>query len=294
METECIEPESDMVCCHGGEYCNKFRFEVQAATLPMEGSNRMYLTGCFIGIFSLLRDPKVGEKAARNNDANLSIANVRRCAWKPRNLFYIGILMLVASMPSLAQDCSITYGVYDDYEPYEWMENGKARGINIELLKSIVREAGCELTIVSHPWSQMIEMLLNGKITILSASMTPKRMEDFLALQPAFIQYRILISRKGTVFINDLEQLNNSTVLTLRNSVAAESLSRANREVKLISYPSERGALKALSAGEGDFAIIDGTSHVMDEYHNLIVASKPIFPTLYGFILKKTMLTLPS
>jgi C4-dicarboxylate-specific signal transduction histidine kinase len=198
-----------------------------------------------------------------------------------------GGLMLLSSLSSFAQDCVITYGLYDDYEPYEWMENGKARGINIELLKSIVREAGCELNIVSHPWPQMIEMLRNGEITLLSASMTPKRMVDFQALQPTFIQYRVLVSRKGTVFINDLAQLNNNTVLTLTNSVAAESLAHANNEVRLISYPSEHAALKALSAGKGDFAIIDGTSNIMDDYQNLIVASKPIFPTLYGFILRK-------
>lgn len=250
--------------------------------LPSDGGNEMYLKDYFSRFAH-----RVGINSKLTSGARYPIVNKRQSIWKRGRIFASGLLILLSSLPSLARDCSITYGVYDNYEPYEWMENGKARGINIELLKSIVREAGCELNIVSHPWSQMIEMLRNGEITILSASMTPKRMADFHALQPAFIQYRVLVSRKGAVFINDFAQLNNRTVLTLTNSVAAESLAHDNNEVRLVAYPSEHAALKALSAGEGDFAIIDGTSNVMDEYHNLIVVSKPVFPTLYGFILKK-------
>lgn len=199
------------------------------------------------------------------------------------------ILSLAGSRASLAEDCRLTYGIYNDYKPFEWMENGEPHGINVELFKTVAREAGCDFGIVSLPWPVMIGMLERNELNVLSASITPSRLEHFLQLPPDFVQYRVLVGRKGSPFVNDIVTLQGKVVLVLESSVAHESLAKTNPEVTLKLFNSERSALRALSTGEGDFALIDDTSDVSGQgmFSNLTVLSQPMFPTLYGFMLRK-------
>ena len=190
---------------------------------------------------------------------------------------------------SYAQDCTLVYGVYNGYKPFEWVENNIPKGINVELFEAIAQEAGCEYTLMSRPWPQMMELLRNGEVSVVSASMTTTRMEHFIQLPPAFVQYRLFIGRKGSGFISNINELSGKTILVLSSSVAHENLLRTNPGIQLQLHNSEREALQALSAGEGDYAIIDETSNITNEYGytNLTIVSEPLFPTLYGFMLRQ-------
>lgn len=196
---------------------------------------------------------------------------------------------MVCPAAASADDCRLTYGIYDDYMPYEWLENGNPRGINVDLFKALAREAQCSYEIVAQPWPKMLDMLAAGELSMLSASLTPERLERFMQLPPDFVQYRVLIGRKGSPFISDLEKLNGKMVLVLDKSVAHESIVKAVPDVRLRLYESELGALRALLSGQGDYAMIDDTAIVAGEklISGLTVSSQPMFPTLYGFMLRK-------
>lgn len=209
--------------------------------------------------------------------------------FRTRLLTFSIILIMAGPCTALAEECKLTYGIYNDYRPFEWMENEEPHGINVELFKAIAREANCAYDIVSLPWPTMVRMLEHNELSVLSASITPSRLEHFLQLPPDFVQYRILVGRKGSSFINNIDALTGKVVLVLESSVASESLSNAVPGSILKFFDSERSALRALSEGVGDFALIDDTSDISGQggFANLTVVSQPMFPTLYGFMLRK-------
>ena len=208
----------------------------------------------------------------------------------PHLLKYLLIPFIVFLSTGTAQgeDCELVYGIYNDYKPYEWLENGTAYGINIDLLKALASEAQCGYTIINKPWAEMLDMLADGSLTILSASLTQSRMEHFIQIPPDFVQYRYLVGRKGSAFVHDMSLLSDKTILVLDRSVAHESLLKEYSGT-INTYGSERLALMALQAGFGDYALVDDTSGMGNEdlMGNLRITSPPMFPTLYGFMLKK-------
>ncbi len=204
-------------------------------------------------------------------------------------LYIIILSAVLYSGHGYCGQCRIIYGIYDNYKPFEWYEAGVPKGINIELLKAVSEKAGCEYGFISRPWPEMLKMLENEEITMLSASMTPERLTNFIQLPPSFVQYRIFIARKGSGHAAGLSSLRKKTVLALKNSVAWEKLSKGPYDVKLIPCSSETDALKKLSEGSGDFAFVDDSSEIIEkvEKSGLIIASEPMFPTLYGFMMKQ-------
>lgn len=88
-------------------------------------------------------------------------------------------------------ECSFKLGI-DVWEPYQFVDvNGDVRGIDIELVSSVINDMGCSAEYVQGTWVSLLEDLRNGDVDILlGASKTearekfayfsvPYRMEEF-------------------------------------------------------------------------------------------------------------------
>ena len=62
---------------------------------------------------------------------------------------------------------SIIFGIDKNYPPHEYVENGKVKGFNVDIIKAIAEEMGSEIEFKPMTWCEAKEALKNGSIDIL-------------------------------------------------------------------------------------------------------------------------------
>ncbi|NVJ65807.1 MAG: amino acid ABC transporter substrate-binding protein [Gammaproteobacteria bacterium] len=92
-------------------------------------------------------------------------------------------------------DCVITYG-WESRKPYQFFENKKMRGIDVDILAMAASQAGCDLAYVEKSWSELLEDVEAGKVDVLAGATptserkkfadfsTPYRKESFVLFVP--------------------------------------------------------------------------------------------------------------
>ena len=82
-------------------------------------------------------------------------------------------------------DCSLTMG-WDPWAPYQYLTpDNQVNGLEIDLISSMAKEAGCELKFVQNDWMHLLSGIRDGSIDLLGgASQTPARDKFALFSQP--------------------------------------------------------------------------------------------------------------
>lgn len=66
-------------------------------------------------------------------------------------------------------DCEITYG-WESRKPYQFFENKKMQGIDVDILANAANQVGCDLAYVEKPWSELLEDVKAGKVDVLAGA----------------------------------------------------------------------------------------------------------------------------
>lgn len=82
--------------------------------------------------------------------------------------------------------CELTMG-WDPWEPYQYLApDNQVKGLDIELISSIAKEAGCTLKFIQNDWVHLLADIKDGSIDMLgSASKTVSR-EKFAAFSDSY------------------------------------------------------------------------------------------------------------
>lgn len=122
-------------------------------------------------------------------------------------------IFLFFAFNSYAEQCKIIYGTYNYYPPYESVDDaGRYRGINIDLIKAIAKHIDCQLIFETYDWNTLKDKLSNNELTIVSSSMDRQTLEYATPLPTIFVQYRIIIGKKGAEFIKDVKNLTGKKI----------------------------------------------------------------------------------
>lgn len=74
-------------------------------------------------------------------------------------------------------DCEITLG-WESRKPYQFFENKKMQGIDVDVLSSAAASANCNLAFVEKPWAELLDEVKTGKIDVVAgATPTDERKE---------------------------------------------------------------------------------------------------------------------
>lgn len=75
--------------------------------------------------------------------------------------------------------CTITMG-WDPWEPYQYLDqDGKVRGLDIEIVSAIARAAGCTLKLVEGEWATLLVKLKDGEVDLLTGATRTESREGF-------------------------------------------------------------------------------------------------------------------
>ncbi|WP_185964277.1 substrate-binding periplasmic protein [Aliikangiella marina] len=93
--------------------------------------------------------------------------------------------------------CNLTVGVAD-WPPYQYFEKGKAKGIQVELIRQIAQAANCRLEIVNKRYFQSLKAVEDGTIDFtLNATETDSRRRFGLFSVPYRNEILVLYARRS-------------------------------------------------------------------------------------------------
>ena len=83
------------------------------------------------------------------------------------------------------EPCQLTFG-WTEWKPFQYLNaQGKIDGLQIELLRAVTNEIGCNLSFVKGSWAQLLSQIKLGQVDIIAnATETEERLEHALFSKP--------------------------------------------------------------------------------------------------------------
>ena len=168
------------------------------------------------------------------------------------------ITLIMASVLSVSLFAEKLYvGTNAEFVPYEYLENGKLTGFDVELMELIGQKAGYEIVWKDMSFDGLIPALQTGKIDAIIAGMsqTTERQKAVDFSNPYLYfksEHLVLVNNKSS--LNNKEELKNKIIGVQLGSLQEEFATKLGANVR--PYNSFLGALMDLENNKIDGVII--------------------------------------
>jgi len=146
-----------------------------------------------------------------------------------------------------------------DYPPYEYLDgNGEPAGFNVELTQAIAREIGIDVEIILAPWSETFDKLLNEQIDLVQGVYYSFDRDEYLDFSTPYTVVNHSIVTRGGEFeeLGSLEDLAGLQLLVMERDIMQDRVIEMGIDAELILVASQKEALRLLSEGVGDCALV--------------------------------------
>lgn len=187
---------------------------------------------------------------------------------------------------------TIIAGGDHDYEPLEFIgADGNPTGFHVEVLNAAARAVGIHVIHRLGQWDDVREALDSGRIDILPLLKSEHRARTLAFTSPLYVQNFEIFVRRGTPLIASVDDLRGRSIVVQRSALFEEYVRDRRLAVTLVYAPSEPEALRMLSHGSYDCAVVTqfGGRHALRTYElsNLVATGPPILPGEYCFAVRK-------
>jgi len=150
--------------------------------------------------------------------------------------------------------------IVDNYHPYTFMnDKGQPDGFSVEIARAVAKAMDLEIDIRVDKWDVAVRELGAGSIDLLPMmAKSPERDKIFDFSVPHTIAYDAIFLKKGSTGLRTLNDLSGKTVIVMNKDIAHNYLlsNDLSKNMNLLPVDSLPDALKQLSAGKGDAAIM--------------------------------------
>lgn len=162
--------------------------------------------------------------------------------------------LLLTPAPAAAQEFPI---IFEEYPPYEFIEDGEVKGINIDLIREAFRRMGLIPFFEPRPWKRALLELKEGNILALSSGFKTPEREEF-AFYPkeglAMEEVAVLSRAASPVPVKSLEDLHG-LVIGIRTDYSYGDEFDSMRDLHKTRAVSNRQLLMMLLAKRVDVII---------------------------------------
>lgn len=176
---------------------------------------------------------------------------------RPLTLLLITIAALLLAPPALAADPIVIFG-NDSKPPKSWMENGRAKGILVDILHEIEARSGLAFDLRLMPWKRAYMSARDARGGIFGLSKNKERQALFDFSELMYVDEMRLVVIKGHEFpYCSMEDLKGKTLGVTRGASYGDAFDRAKDRIFTPSEDSgATSRLRMLLAGRIDAALI--------------------------------------
>lgn len=209
------------------------------------------------------------------------------------------LLALLWPLPAGAEDLSagveppVVVGGDNQYPPYEFLdERNQPTGFNVDLTRAIAKVMGMPVEIRLGSWGEMRKALANGQVDVLQGMVsTAERANEVDFSPPHAVVHQSIWNRRSGPQITRLDQLQGKEVIVMRGSVMHDFMLQQDRGATLIPVDSLAEALRLLSSGRHDCALV---AKLPGQYlirqlklTNIAPVAAPLLAQNYGYAVRK-------
>lgn len=216
----------------------------------------------------------------------------------------VGVVSAILSCNALAfnEPDKIIAGSDATFFPYEYMQDNKPAGFDIEFINGVAKVMGREAVTIDTRWANLIPGLRGGKFDITNSSMyiTAERIK-VIDMIPYLKSGESILSVKGSEYQPKLpEEFCGHTVGSMAGTAWLKQLQTLSVEyceanklspIKIREYPTDPETTQAMLSRAVEAQITDAAvaRGVIDKLGNRVTISSEtlIYPVLNGFGIKK-------
>jgi len=174
-----------------------------------------------------------------------------------KSIMFVVIMVLFSLKAYSAQKLIF---VFEKFAPFEYTENGQAKGIAVEVIRKVCAEIKVEPVFLELPWTRAIVMVKEGSADGIFSIGYKKERESFIFYpnKPIHREAIIVISKKGkNTNIKSIKELTGRTVNVIQDNFYGDTWESFKGNCKLDFTLSSEQILKKVDAGRGDFAVFN-------------------------------------
>ncbi|MDX1453661.1 MAG: transporter substrate-binding domain-containing protein [Oleiphilaceae bacterium] len=113
-------------------------------------------------------------------------------------LVKISLVLSLLGFSVLSQaECSLET-TWEPWEPYQYQTDGQITGLDVDLVRAIMAQAGCDVNFNKRPWARALKEVESGSIHVVSgASINDERRQYANFSEPYRDETMVLMVRKG-------------------------------------------------------------------------------------------------
>jgi PAS domain S-box-containing protein len=157
---------------------------------------------------------------------------------------------------STATKPKLIVGGDHDYPPYEFLQNGKPTGFDIELMRAVADAMGFDVEFRLGPWNEVRENLEQGRIDALAGmyySADRSRLVDFSV--PHTLVTSGLFVRKDSR-IRSYADIQGKEIIVQEGDILHDVLKRNGLASRIVTVTDPGEELKVLASGKHDCALM--------------------------------------
>jgi len=183
----------------------------------------------------------------------------------------------------------ITFHNENDWKPYDYTENGVARGFCIDVVNLIAEKVGFRAAFISgKSWDTYMRMLRDGEIDVLHNTAKTRDREAYMLFSTSYITYKdALFVNRQTHEVKPLSAFEGKKIAVVRNYYQEELLKTYYPGIIRHPVDNSTESLRAVAAGSVDAAINEvGVG-------NNLISDHRLYDVVFGRIVEDPRFSLP-
>ncbi len=241
-----------------------------------------------IGVPQQLYEQKFSFAVAEGNSHLLSLLNEGLAITNTKGTYRRLQVKWFAPLESVNRKSKrIIVGGDFNFPPYEFLdENGNPSGFNVDLMHAIAEELNIIINIKLGPWPKIQDDLKEGRIDAVQGLLYSHGRDSVFDMTPAHtsISY-VIATRKETPIPRNIMELQGKSVLVQTKDLMHEQAIQAGLEEELVPVSSQEEAIRLLSEGDYDYALVSRVLFhyymEMNKWDNIKAGKDPVYSAEY-------------
>lgn len=142
------------------------------------------------------------------------------------------------------------------YPPFEWLDEGAARGLNVDILHQAAGISGSKAEFRLGTWPDPLAALKRGDVDVVALFPSLEQNDEFLFTTPFYYVNHAIYAAPYARAAASLEDLTGQRVAMEARSPIALQLQRERIRTRILQTDSIVEALEALRDGDAEYAIL--------------------------------------
>ncbi len=142
------------------------------------------------------------------------------------------------------------------YPPLEWLEDGEAKGFNVELARAVAHKGGSRAEHVLDAWPDTMRALEEGRIDAVPMYYSPERAKKFIFTHAYYYLTHSIYAVPGTRRVSSIDELIGKRVAVEEESFAHQQLRAAALAPQLVLTSNTLTAIETVLNGNAEYAVL--------------------------------------